>query len=58
MKSEEFEVLKSEIKRTHRRARPFDLINEFSFQMSFLIDFLGHHPLTLDFLYHKSVVNF
>lgn len=28
MKSEEFEVLKSEIKRTHRRARPFDLINE------------------------------
>ena len=28
MKTEEFEVLKSEIKRTHRRARPFDLINE------------------------------
>ena len=53
MKSEEFEVLKSEIKRTHRRARPFDLINEFSFQMSFLIDFLGHHPLTLDF----SIIN-
>ena len=45
MKNEEFEVLKSEIKRTHRRARPFDLINEFSFQVYsfYMVHHMVHH---------------
>ena len=47
MKNEEFEVLKSEIKRTHRRARPFDLINEFSFQVYSFYHFVHHMACSL-----------